>query len=250
MAQTAQLMSVLKQSLKLHGFSYRDVAQQLNLSEASVKRLFSANAFSLVRLDSVCQMMGLEISDLVAEMNQQTKVIGVSKLTEKEEEELAADPVLLLVTVCVLNGWTLVELTEHYHLNPTQCVHYLATLDRLKLITLLPMNHIQLCVTANFTWRKNGPIQQFFQDKLAADFFDTGFDRDHEQLTVINGMLTESDMIIFQRKCRQLVQEFEELNHEARSLPLPERKGMTIVLAARNWQYGLFDDIRKSTLIV
>jgi hypothetical protein len=69
-------------------------------------------------------------------------------------------------------------------------------------------------------------------------------------LTVINGMLTESDMIIFQRKCRQLVQEFEELNHEARSLPLSERKGMTIVLAARNWQYGLFDDIRKSTLIV
>jgi hypothetical protein len=92
MAQTAQLMSVLKQSLKLHGFSYRDVAQQLNLSEASVKRLFSANGFSLVRLDSVSQMMGLEISDLVAEMRQQAKT-GVSRMSEKQEQELAADPI-------------------------------------------------------------------------------------------------------------------------------------------------------------
>jgi hypothetical protein len=223
MAQTAQLMSVLKQSLKLHGFSYRDVAQQLNLSEASVKRLFSANGFSLVRLDSVSQMMGLEISDLVAEMRQQAKT-GVSRMSEKQEQELAADPILLLVTVCVLNGWTLVELTEHYHLNVTQCIHYLATLDRLKLIMLLPMHHIQLCVAANFTWRKNGPIQQFFQDKLAADFFDTRFDREDEQLTLIPGMLTESAMTIFQRKWWQLVQEFEALNYDDRSLPLSERK--------------------------
>jgi DNA-binding Xre family transcriptional regulator len=246
MAQTAQLMSVLKQSLKLHGFCYRDVAQQLNLSEASVKRLFSGNGLSLARLDNVCQMMGLEISDLVAEMNQQAKIAGVSQLSQSQEQELAADPVLLLVAVCVLNGWTLAELTAHYHLNVTQCIHYLAILDRLKLITLLPMNLIQLRVAVNFTWRQNGPIQQFFQDKLAADFFDTRFDRDHEQLIVINGMLTASAMQIFQRKCRQLAQEFEELNNDDRALPLGERKGTTIVLAARSWQYGLFDDVRKS----
>ena len=74
MVQTAQLISVLKQFLKRHGFSYRDVARRLNLSEASVKRLFSDHHFSLSRLDNVCQMMGMEISPFLL-------ICGVLKIT-------------------------------------------------------------------------------------------------------------------------------------------------------------------------
>ena len=247
MAQTAQLLSVLKQFLKSHGFSYRDVAQQLNLSEASVKRLFSEHHFSLSRLDAICQMMGMEISDLVIEMNQQALASHVSQLTEEQEQTLVSDPVLLLVTVCVLNGWTMADLQSHYHLTEAECIGYLTRLDRLKLIVLLPMNAIRLSVASNFSWRQNGPIQQFFQQKLATDFFDTGFTQRHEYLTVLNGMLSDSAMQAFQRKLRQLAIEFEELNNVDRALPLAERKGTTLVLAARNWQYGLFDGIRKSS---
>jgi len=245
MAQTAALISALKQALKAHGFSYRDVAKQLALSEASVKRILSDCRLSLDRLDSICQMMGIEISDLVAEMNQQATMNRVSKLSESQERELAADTVLLLVTVCVLNGWTMADLQSHYHLTAAQCTHYLAVLDRLQLITLLPNNKIKLKIAANFTWRQNGPIQQFFQHKLAADFFDTTFDSQHEQLTVINGMLSEKAMILFQRKLDQLAQDFEALNHEERTLPLHQRYGTTVVLAVRNWQFGLFEGLRK-----
>jgi len=245
MAQTIPLITTLKQALKAHGFSYRDVAKQLALSEASVKRLLSECRLSLERLDSICQMMGMEISDLVAEMNQQTLSNRISQLSEQQEQELAADNVLLLVTVCVLNGWTMADLQSHYHLTSAQCIHYLAVLDRLQLITLLPKNKIKLRIAANFTWRQNGPIQQFFQHKLAADFFDTAFDRQHEQLTVINGMLSENAMMIFQRKLGQLAQDFEALNYEDRALPMSQRQGTTVVLAARNWQFGLFEGLRK-----
>jgi DNA-binding Xre family transcriptional regulator len=245
MAQTIQLISTLKQALKVHGFSYRDVAEQLALSEASVKRLLSECRLSLERLDSICQMMGMEISDLVAEMNQQAMSNRVSQLSEQQEKELAADTVLLLVTVCVLNGWTLADLQSHYHLTSAQCIHYLAVLDRLQLISLLPKNKIKLRVAANFTWRQNGPIQQFFQHKLAADFFKSTFDRQDEQLTVINGMLSDKAMMIFQRKLGQLAQDFEALNKEESVLPLSLRQGTTVVLAARNWQFGLFESLRK-----
>ena len=40
MSQSLQLIAELKRQLKLHGKSYQHVAQVLNLSEASVKRLF------------------------------------------------------------------------------------------------------------------------------------------------------------------------------------------------------------------
>lgn len=245
MAQKTQLILVLKQALKSHGLTYVDVAETLNLSEASVKRLFAQSDLSLTRLDLICQRMGIEISDLVAEMVQQHANKQVSQLSHEQEQELASDATLLLVTVCVLNGWTIEELTAHYHLAETECVHYLAMLDTMGLITLLPQNRIRLRIATNFSWRPNGPIQHFFQDKLAADFFNTQFEQQHEQLVVLNGMLSDGAMAIFQRKLRQLVQDFDELNNEDRSLPLSERKGTTVVLAARNWQFGLFDHLRK-----
>jgi hypothetical protein len=190
-------------------------------------------------------MMGMEISDLVADMNQQAMSNRVSQLTEQQETELVADTVLLLVTVCVLNGWTKADLQSHYHLMSVECIHYLAILDRLQLITLLPKNKIKLRVATNFTWRQNGPIQQFFQDTLAADFFKSTFGSQDEQLTVINGMLSDKAMMVFQRKLRQLALDFEALNNEDRVLPLSQRKGTTVVLAARDWQFGLFENLRK-----
>lgn len=245
MAQTAQLVAALKLALKRHGFSYADVAKHLELSEASVKRTFAQSAFSLERLDAICQMMAIEISDLVAEMNQQSTANLLSQLTEAQEQELVADPVLLLVAVCVLNGWSLTDLTERYRLTEAQCIHHLATLDRMKLISLLPMNRIKLLVATNFTWRQNGPIQRFFQSTLATDFFDGQFERHDEQLIVINGMLSEGAMAVFLRKLRLLAQEFEDLNQQDKALPLSQRNGITVVLAAKHWQFGLFDHLRK-----
>lgn len=245
MAQTVQLVSILKQFLKSHGLSYRDVATELDLSEASVKRMFSECRLSLQRLDAICQMMGVEISDLVVVLNQQTMASSIAQLSIEQEQELAADPLLILVTVCVLNGWSMDDLMANYHLTETQCIHYFAVLDRLAIIELLPKNRFKLRVAVNFRWQPNGPIQRFFQQKLAADFFNSKFEQADEQLTVMNGMLSASGMQALQRKLRQLAIEFEELNQDERGLPTTERQGMTLVLAARPWQYGLFDGLRK-----
>lgn len=49
MAQQAQIVAELKRSLKEAGVTYSSVAKRLNLSVASVKRLFSAGDFTLQR---------------------------------------------------------------------------------------------------------------------------------------------------------------------------------------------------------
>jgi len=245
-AQTKQLIDSLKRALKAHGLSYIDVANQLGLSEASVKRLFSESSFSLTRLDLVCQMMEMEISDLVLQMNNDSRSM-LSGLSFEQEEEIAGDIALLLITVCVLNRWTMPQLIEHFHLSEHQCIRHLAILDRLKVIELLAGNNIKLRVSANFKWLDNGPIQQFFQQKLAADFFDSQFTQQQEQLIVINGMLSDSAMMIFHRKLEQLAREFNELNNEDAALALKQKKGTTVVLAMRSWQYGLFESLRKNS---
>ena len=239
--QTKALIKALKLSLKAHGKTYVDVAEALELSEASVKRLLSTNNLSLSRLDQICQLMGIEISDLVKLMDESSG--RIEHLTEEQEKEISNDLILLLITVCVLNRWTMAEITRFYEIDELTCIKKLAYLDRLKIIDLLPKNNIKLKVAPNFGWIKNGPIQQFFQRRIAAEYFNTRFKRDDENLIVLNGMLSKSSNQEFQRKMKRLAREFEELNQEDVPLDLTDRNGATVILAIRGWNYGLFQPL-------
>ena len=243
MAQTRELIKTLKSALKAHGKTYADVAVTLNLTEASVKRLFSQHSFSLTRLDRVCHLIDMEITDLVQLMNEQQQ--RLRQLTIEQEREITRDVTLTLVTVCVLNRWTMDDIVAYYHISETECVRHLARLDRLKLIELMPGNRIRLMVASNFSWRENGPIQTFFQKKISQEFFNTRFNRDDECLIVLNGMFSAQSNAEFQRKLKRLAREFDLLNNDDAALDLKHRFGSTLVLAMRGWQYGLFQPFVK-----
>lgn len=244
MSQSTQLIDTLKRALKAHGKTYAQVAAGIGLSEASVKRLFSEQSFSLARLEQVCRLMGMDISDLVQMMNDNQRG-QISGLDIEKEKEIAGDLELLLVTVCVLNHWSLEQLLGYFDIPETRCIRHLAKLDRLRLIELLPRNRIKLLVTPNFKWQDNGPIQRFFQEKLEADFFASRFDHAQERLLVINGMLAESSNAVFQRKLEQLVREFDQLAADDRHIDFDKRQGTTVVLAMRPWKYGLFETLKR-----
>lgn len=243
MAQTRELIKTLKTALKAHGKTYADVAVELNLTEASVKRLFSKQSFSLDRLDKVCHMLDMEITDLVQLMNEQQQ--RLQQLTVEQEQDITADVTLTLVAVCVLNKWTMENILAYFRISETECIRHLARLDRLKVIELLPNNRIKLLVAPSFSWRKNGPIQSFFQKKISQEFFDTHFSRDDECLIVLNGMFSSQSNAEFQRKLQRLAREFDILNNDDAALDLEKRNGVTLVMAMRGWQYGLFKPFIK-----
>ncbi len=243
MPQITPLIATLKKQLKAHGKTYADVAELLQLSEASVKRLFSEQNFTLQRLEHICHMMGLEISDLVQNMaSEQQKIV---QLSLEQEAEIAADLLLLMITVCVINGYSYEDLLEQYDIAPHDCIQKLALLDRLKIIDLLPSNRIKLLVSPNFSWHANGAIQQFFQAKVEQDFFNSRFDKEHEQLLVVNGLLSQASNAEYQKKIRALALEFNHLAQKDRSLPMAKKHGASAVLAIRQWQFGLFEAYKK-----
>ena len=244
MAQTRELIKSLKSALKAKGKTYADVAVALGLTEASVKRLFSHQSFSLSRLDQVCQMLDMEISDLVQLMNEQQQ--RLQQLSVEQEMELTSNVTLTLVAVCVLNRWTMEDILSFYNISKSECVQHLARLDRLKLIELLPNNRIRLLVAPNFSWRENGPIQLFFQKKISQEFFNTRFSRDDECLIVLNGMFSSQSNAEIQSKLKRLAREFDSINNDDTTLDLAQRTGTTLVLAMRDWQYGLFKPFIKA----
>ncbi len=236
--QTALLIQTLKQCLKAQGRTYADVAQTLSLSEASVKRMFSEQQFSLQRLDRVCQMLGMEISDLVKQMDASQE--KVEQLTHSQETEIVQDMALTLVTVCVFNHWTIEDITQYFALSQEECVGKLLKLDKIGIIQLLPYNKVKLLVSPNFSWIEDGPFERFFREHVGQEYFNSNFQGEHRCLRVLNGTVSDASAAEFQRKLLRLANEFREVVRENSSLPLEKRNGITLVLAMRNWDFGLF----------
>jgi len=89
MTQTPALISTLKKQLKAQGKTYADVAAALDMSEASIKRLFTEQSFSLQRLETTCQIINLQLSELVALMEKEQPQL--QQLTLDQEKELVND---------------------------------------------------------------------------------------------------------------------------------------------------------------
>lgn len=238
MAQSAALIKTLKQQLKARGKTYADVARVLSLSEASVKRLFAEGNFTLQRLDRVLMMVDLELADLVEAMQRGRH--QVECLTAEQEAEIAVDLELLLVAVSVINGYSFAELLETYALTEHRLVQKLAQLDRLKMLDLLPGNRIKLRIAPNFRWLANGPIQKFFLERVAEDFFNSNFSNHNEKLLVLNCLCTSATNREIQVCMEDFINHISELTKKDRSLPMRQKYGNTLVLAIRQWQYDLF----------
>ena len=244
MAQTTLIISTLKKTLKSHGQTYADVATHLDLSEASVKRMFAQQTVSLNRLDAICQMLDMEITELMQQVNDST-ARQINELSDEQEQQLVSDRELLLITIMVINHWTLEDILEAYTFTEAQCIQHLAKLDRLNIIELLPNNKIKIKISSNFKWRNNGYIQRFFRDNIESEFFNSKFSQPQEKLVVLNGMLSQESNAIFQRKLERLAREFDEMAKEDVTLPMSERLGYTSVLAVRDWRFSVFDNYKK-----
>lgn len=244
MAQTSLIINTLKKTLKSHGKTYADVAKYIELSEASVKRMFAQQSFSLDRLDVICQMLDMEITDLIQQVNDSTSR-QITELSNEQEKEVASDIELLLVTILVINHWTLADILKAYKLSEVVCIQYLAKLDRLNIIELLPNNNIKIKISPNFKWQKNGHIQRFFRETIETEFFNSKFSQSQEKLIVLNGMLSPESNTIFQRKLERLACEFDEMTKDDSSLPLGKRFGYTSVLAVRDWRFSVFDEFKR-----
>ncbi len=243
MSQISTLVSLVKKELKAQGKTYVDVAKKLDLSEASVKRLFAEKNFTIQRMEMLAEFLGFELSELMALVEREQQQL--SQLDKEQELEIANDIVLLLVTVCVMNNYKFEDILENYKLSETECIQKLAKLDKLKLIELLPNNRIKLLIAPNFKWLPRGPIQKFFQHKIQQEFFKSNFDKELEQLHVLNGMLSLDSIKIMQNKMQRLVKEFNDLIHDDKKLPLQDKVGITMVSAQRHWNYSVFDTYRK-----
>ena len=238
MAHAHILVQTLKRALKAKGYTYRQVAETLGLSEASVKRLFSGGDLSISRMEQVCQLMSMDMIDLAKMAESESRKL--TEFTEAQEKELVADEKLLLVAYWAIHGWRLADMVAHFQITEAETVHRLIKLEKLRFLQLLPGNRIRLTISPQFAWRAGGPIQRFFATHLQHDFFASEFNPPDDKFLLLSGMLSRESKALLQKKMEALAAEFRDLNRRDMSLPLAQRFSTTMVMAAREWQPEAF----------
>ena len=244
MSQTRSLVDTLKRELRKQRITYRQVSKALDLSETSVKRLFSEEAFSIKRLEKVCELLQMDFSDLVHQMERDIEL--TTELSREQEQELVSDVKLLLMALLLMNKLDFEEILQTYEIDEHEGIRLLARLDRMKLIELQPGNRAKLMVASNFQWIPGGPIQKFFENKVQMEFLNSTFNGAGEFRVFVSGMISRTANSELVRKMQHLANEMHEMNRASETLPLEQRFGTSLLMAIRPWEIAVFEELRRS----
>ncbi|HEY2683798.1 MAG TPA: helix-turn-helix transcriptional regulator [Steroidobacteraceae bacterium] len=237
MAEQLVIVSELKAALKERGHTYRDVAAKLRLSVASVKRLFSGGNLSLRRVDQICELLELELSELLRRARHRPG--SLRQLTAAQEQEIVSDVKLLFVTWKVLNRTSFEDIVRDHRLTEREVLKCFVKLDRLKVIELQPGNRTRLLISRQLSWRLGGPVQKFLHQTLLREFLDSQFTGPQEHFFFNGGEVSEDSVqalrVIMQSASRQCA---EIIEHDR--TPSRHKRGATYVMALRGWRYSGF----------
>jgi DNA-binding Xre family transcriptional regulator len=239
---SAFIFEGLKMHLKARGMTYADVARALDISEATVKRIFALKNCSLERLDSICELVQVDLAELARGTPRQSRL--VNRLTQAQEEELMSDPALLLVAVCALHQMRAEEIVETYKLSDAQCLELLLRLERIGILELHEKNRIRLRISRMFSWIPDGPIMRYVKSQMP-HFFDHAFGAATERMHMVSVRVSAEAQVALLRQVEQIAREYGEQHNADARLPLHQREPVSVLLAVRSWEPALFKALRR-----
>lgn len=243
MSTTLSLVQVLKAELKRAGITYAVLARELGLAESSVKRMLARGDMPLARVDAICRVLKTDFAELarqVAEAQAQRHM-----LSPAQEAAVVADPRLLVLALCVLSQWTAAQMVATYRITEAECVAGLARLDALGLIELRAGNRYRLRVAKTLRWQPDGPLMQYFRQRVAGDYFGGGFDGDDELLMLVHGQVSRPMARVFNERLQRVAQDFAQQHLADQRLPTEQKRPFTVLIGMRSWLFSALRDFRR-----
>jgi transcriptional regulator with XRE-family HTH domain len=240
---TEQLLDALKRVLKSRRVTYAELAARIGLSEASVKRLFSQQTFTLVRLHEVLKALDMDFFELA----KLARGAGDApqEMTETQEQALAAEPQLMGIFYLLFNDWQPAQVLARYELGEAELTRWLTALDRLQLIDLMPNNRVKLKVSRHLRLKPSGAIRAKHGQRTMADFLAVEFDRHGGHFLFEFRDISTASFAVMQRKLDRLAAEFNELAELDSTLPPEQRQSIGLALGMRPWRIGQVTGLKE-----
>lgn len=242
-AHTSTLISALKSTLKSRSITYDELATRLQLSHASVKRLFAEETFTLKRIEDICNVLEIDFFDL-ARLARGASA-DTDEMTTQQEQALATDARLLGMFYLVFNEWTFDAILENYDISKAECTRLLLQLDKLRLIELGANNVLRLKVPRTIRLQHDGPIRRAHGKAVLNDFLQVNFAEMGGYFRFEFRDLSHASVAHIERKLERIAQEFNELAELDGYLPPDQRQTVGLALGMRPWTMSWMTGLKQ-----
>lgn len=248
--EVERVLVTLKGLLKTKKLHYRDMAKALNISEPSVKRLFSEKTITLERLAKVCEWLEISMADFFAMLKNSRAEIFT--FTPHQEHFFAEKPHYLAFLYALIKDRSPQKIMEDHGLSKKSLYKYLKKLEELSLVerdtdeTII----IKIPSTASLQWKDDGPLGKVFTSKLITGLAEhvarVDFDP-KDQVTVTGAvLLTESDIKELQTDLEGLQDKLRERSHlNSKVYVRSKLKYMNYSFIGAHWDHRIFYEISE-----
>jgi DNA-binding Xre family transcriptional regulator len=243
MSFAIEVVDRLKQILRTKGLSYRELAKGIGMSEAAVKRAFSERAFSLKRIEEICEFLKLSTHDLLDTDSSSEALSRV--LTEAQELALASDEKLMCFFYLLASGHSLTRIKGRYRFTEPEITRNLIALDRVRLIRLDPGNRFKLLVEQDFYWPKGGVLEAYYSREIRRDFAEHPFSGARTFELFAAGALSDASLNLVRRRLQELEDDVRKMIRLDRRYQESETSNITIYCAFRPWTLPLMKKYRR-----
>ncbi len=235
MTQSEAIILALKAQLKAQGLTYAEFAQKVNLSEVSIKRIFShKSSISLDRLEHFCTALETELLSLL----EKTKLSTNNKrshLTRQQENVLNDNPKLLVFFYALLKGLSPERTVEKYKITAKEAERFLFSLDRLGLIRLDLGGRFKMLASPFVEWSETGPLNKKYAAGLCRDFLDFSVLGQDEYFLFRKAYLARGSLKQIRRQLGEVLAKIKEYSEFDQSTQPGKCFSTTFVFAARDW---------------
>jgi len=218
-----EITSALKTALKSRGYTYRQVAVKIGVSEKTVKRLFSEKDCSLTRLTQVCDAINLSVYDLLDFAKHYSK--PSVRLTDEQQKFLGAHPQHMAFLFFLTVGYTATQIQEKYVLSELSLFRYLRDLDKQGFLDLAENNRYHMKVDGRMLIPLHGPMHNFVR-QANRDFLDYTIDKDGQPGIDFNSSFRHMSMDTlnaFKGDLKELAAKYQKLSQRDEAV-LPRNK--------------------------
>jgi Mn-dependent DtxR family transcriptional regulator len=227
-----EVIKNVKLKARFLGITQAEIAKELKVSIITVKRWFAGKGLKISNLKALCDLMGIKMVDVFAELDMDQTP---QKYSLKQEAALAEDDKLLAFYDYLISGLTPVQVSKKFKIRESEVTKMLLKLDDIDLIELHPNNKIRHKMKGEPKWNTNGPLAQKYRHALLSHFIGN-----HENPTFFLHDYLPSDYKQIQRMIKDL--EHLMISANTRAILQPARAksyGFYLLLKEFEW------DLRK-----
>jgi transcriptional regulator with XRE-family HTH domain len=209
--QTGKLLLALKSQLKAKHLSYRDVATQLKISEATVKRYFSGKGVTVDVLQRMADIVGLDLFSLVIVAQDESSI--QRGLSGAQMAALKRPGPLRTVYFQLLGGWTPAQIAKEFELqSPSELDSHLQKLEGLGLIRRLSKRGVKVLVKPSLGDRAYGEMSGLAMEEAQKFVRELDIDDDANEWLFEVLRLSDASAQELRKIIRHFQNEVRELN--------------------------------------